>query len=85
MVFDTLVTIGILGLLSYLAIFIIALYILLNLRSEFSRLGAIILFSMLLAHFVQNLFIFETITSYLMFFLLLGFIGNNFSKNLKLK
>ncbi len=80
MVFDTLVTTGILGLLSYLAIFIVALYILLNWKSEFSRLGAIILFSLLLAHFVQNLFIFETITSYLMFFLVLGFINNNFTK-----
>lgn len=80
MVFDTLVTTGILGLLSYLAIFIIALYILLNWKSEFSRWGVIILFSLLAAHFVQNLFIFETITSYLVFFLILGFISNNFSK-----
>ncbi len=80
MVFDTLATTGILGLLSYLALFIIALYILLNWKSEFFRLGAIILFSMLIAHFVQNLFIFETITSYLVFFLILGFISNNFAK-----
>lgn len=78
-VLDTLVTTGLVGLLSYLAIFGVAIYGLLRLipkiqerRHIFFPLGLIVL---LLVYFFQNLFVFDMINTYLVFFLTLGFIG----------
>ena len=79
MVFCTLVSTGLLGLLAYLGLFITALFVLWNYKKQGNRAAKTILFSLLLAHFVQELFIFETISSYLVFFLLLAFLNNNFS------
>src|SRR3989338_4190284 len=78
-ILDTLVTTGLVGLLSYLAIFIIAIYELLRLtpkivekRNIFFPLGLSVL---LLVYFFQNLFVFDMINTYLVFFLSLGFIN----------
>ena len=64
---------GILGLLSYLSIFAAAFYILFKRYSGTSRL---VLIALLIAYFVQNLFTFDTISTYLIFFLVLGFVNN---------
>jgi len=78
-VLDTLVTTGVVGFLSYLAVFGVAIYGLLRSipkiverRYIFFPLGLIVL---LLAYFFQNLFVFDMINTYLVFFLSLGFIG----------
>lgn len=79
--FDSLVTIGILGLLAYLGIFASAFYLLWKRyfrenrdRSNFWLVG---IFSVtLIAYFVQNLTVFDMIGSYLMFFLILAFIAS---------
>jgi len=78
-VLDTLVTTGIVGLLSYLAIFIAAVYGLLKItpkiverRNIFLPLGLIVI---LLSYFFQNLLVFDMINTYLVFFLTLGFIN----------
>jgi len=78
-VLDTLVTTGILGLLSYLAIFAVAIYGLLKLAPQiterkniFFPLGLIVI---LLSYFFQNLLVFDMINTYLVFFLTLGFIN----------
>jgi len=79
-IIDILVSDGILGLLSYLAIFISAFFLIFKYREKFSSPLSFILVSLLLSYFVQNLFAFDTISSYLIFFLVLGFIDVNFKK-----
>jgi O-antigen ligase/tetratricopeptide (TPR) repeat protein len=77
-VLDTLVTTGIIGLLSYLAVFVVAILGLLKTipkiverRNIFFPLGLAVL---LIVYFFQNLLVFDMINSYLMFFLVLGFV-----------
>lgn len=77
-VLDTLVTSGLLGLFSYLAIFIVAILSLLKIlpqivekRNAFLPLGMIVV---LAVYFAQNLMVFDMISSYMMFFLSLAFI-----------
>jgi len=78
-VFDTLVTTGLVGLLSYLAVFGVAIYGLLRAatkiverRNIFIPLGLAVL---LLVYFFQNLLVFDMINTYLVFFLVLGFVS----------
>lgn len=78
-VLDVLVSSGILGLLSYLAIFGVAIFALFRTipkiqesRNLFFPLGTIVL---LITYFIQNFFVFDMISSYLVFFLSLGFIN----------
>lgn len=76
-IFDTLSTVGLLGLMAYLSIFIAALFIL---WKQFSRnaIGfaeAGVFTALLGAYAMQNLTIFDMINSYLMWFVALGFIG----------
>jgi O-antigen ligase len=78
-VLDTLVTTGIVGLLSYLAIFIVAIYLLWRLilrktedKEIFIPLGLIIT---LAVYFAQDLLVFDMINSYMLFFLVLAYIS----------
>lgn len=78
-ILDTLVNLGIVGLVSYLAIFGVAIFGLLKTipkiqeqRNLFFPLGMIIL---LMVYFLQNFFVFDMISSYLVFFLSLSFIN----------
>lgn len=89
-VFDTLIASGLLGLLAYLSIFASSFYLLWKnfLRRKLSlengdfltpAVFSVILFS----YFIQNLTVLDTINSYLMFFLILGFIGKSGNFNEK--
>jgi tetratricopeptide (TPR) repeat protein/O-antigen ligase len=78
-VFDTAVTSGILGLISYLAIFGVAIFSLARLfprvadrKNVFLPLGMI---AVLMVYFAQNIWVFDMISSYVMFFLTLAFIS----------
>ncbi|HJN62203.1 MAG TPA: O-antigen ligase family protein [Candidatus Parcubacteria bacterium] len=78
-VFDTAASSGVLGLLSYLSIFSVAIFGLLraakkveNLRNIFLPLG---MTSLLIIYFIQNGLVFDMINSYLVFFLSLGFVS----------
>lgn len=77
-IFDTLVSGGAIGFAAYLAIFGAAFWILWkNYRRnavDFCTVG--IFTTLLLAYFLQNLTVFDMIDSYLMFFLVLGFIAS---------
>jgi|GEM_PF-1409215 len=80
-VVDILVANGIVGLLSYLGIFATAFFVILkNHTGRFSLFLSFILIALFLGHFVQNIFSFDTINTYLIFFLVLGFIDVNFRK-----
>jgi superkiller protein 3 len=77
-VFDTAVTSGILGLLSYISIFVVAIFSLIRVlpkiverKNIFLPLGMI---ALLAVYFAQNILVFDMISSYMVFFLSLAFI-----------
>ncbi len=74
-VFDWLIAGGILGLAGYLSLWVIALWILWRAESEkFSNLEKSMLSGLLVAFFFHNLFVFDQIVSYLLFFAVIAFI-----------
>lgn len=77
-VLDIAVSSGILGLLSYLSIFVIAIFGLLKIcpkviqkRNLFLPLGMVVL---LMVYFLQNIWVFDMVSSYMIFFLSLAFV-----------
>lgn len=86
-VIDWLINAGILGLVSYLAIFGSAFYTLWKALQEkiISKNESIVIFTTLVVYFIQNLFTFDTINTYLIFFTLLAYIDNLMLSNLPLK
>jgi len=76
-IFDTLVTTGVFGLISYLGIFFSVFYILWKrfYQKRFGFWTAGIFSVTLISYFVQNLTVFDMINSYMMWFLVLGFVA----------
>jgi O-antigen ligase/tetratricopeptide (TPR) repeat protein len=72
-------TMGIFGLISYLAIFFFLFRFLYKgyKNEKISKTSFGILSAMIIAYFVQNLFIFDTTANYLMFFIVLGYVGSS--------
>jgi len=79
-IIDTLITTGIIGFLAYLGIFVSAFYLLWQRYFKSSErvcfLTAGIFSSLLIAYFVQNLTVFDMVSSFMMFFLVLGFVAS---------
>ena len=77
-VIEWLINAGLLGLFSYLAILGSAFYILKeNLRKKLiSENMVLIITTAVIVYFIQNLFTFDTINSYLIFFTLIAYIDN---------
>jgi oligosaccharide repeat unit polymerase len=75
-ILDWLVNAGILGLFAYLSIYGIAFYILRNnLRKKIiSRNETFIIATAIIVYFIQNLFTFDSISSYIIFFALIAYI-----------
>jgi O-antigen ligase/tetratricopeptide (TPR) repeat protein len=77
MVLEVLSTMGVVGLASYLFVFIAIFYLLIKAYKE-KRIDKIylgIFGAMIVAYFSQNLFIFDTSANYLLFFLVAGYIS----------
>ena len=76
-ILDTLVTTGILGLLSYLIIFGAAFYVLWKkfLLGQMNFWTTGIISVLLLAYFIQNITVFDMISSYMMLFFVLAFVA----------
>ena len=74
-IFDWLITGGALGLAAYLSIFITALYMLWKTRD---RVAGVVFLSLFAVYFFHNLFVFDNLVSYLMFFAVLGFIHHRY-------
>jgi len=72
--FDWLASGGILGLLAYLALFVLGLLCLWR-CARLSFTEKTILTGLLAAYFIQNLFVFDNLVSYIMFFSVLGYIA----------
>ena len=77
-IFDTLPTVGILGFLGYLLIFTSAFYILWQkiFQKHKDFWTAAISSVLLIGYFIQNLTVFDMINSYMMLFLVFGFIAS---------
>jgi len=76
-IFDWLTTTGILGFLSYLGIFISAFYLLWKgfKKKYFSVFECSLISSLFAAYVFHNLFVFDNLTSYFMFFSVLAYIN----------
>ena len=73
-ILDQAVMNGILGVISYIFIFFVSLYLIFRFIKKEDVLLSIILVAILSSYFIQNLFLFDSPASYLLFFLILGFI-----------
>lgn len=76
---DWLIASGFLGLIAYLSLFATALYMIWRNRAtetEWNISERAILTAFLIAYFVHNIFVFDNLTSYILFFLLLGYISS---------
>ncbi len=78
-VLDTAITSGVIGLISYLAIFAVSILYLIRIFSKISDRKNIILplgmIAVLSVYFAQNIWVFDMISSYMMFFLSLAFVN----------
>ena len=79
-IFDWLIHGGILALFSYLFLFIFGIYILLK---NFNIKESVIFISLFGVYFFHNLFVFDNLTSYFLFFSVLGFIHFNYIERKK--
>jgi O-antigen ligase len=73
--FDWLVAAGALGLLSYLSLYAVALWVMWRKRSEMPFMERAIVTGALAGYFVHNIFVFDNLISYSIFFLLLAYIA----------
>ncbi len=81
-ILDTLVTTGSLGLLSYLSIFFVAVYYLFKKIIKKEKVKtSLSLIALLAAYFVQNMTVFDIISSYMTLFLTLAFINFLWEEN----
>jgi len=76
-VLDILVTTGVVGFVIYLSIFVISIIWLLKvyLKDKYNAFSFLGMTSLLTVYFLQNLLVFDMISSYTVFFLSLGFIN----------
>jgi len=72
--FDWLIAAGALGLLSYLALFGALLYLIWFGKHNLSIIERSILIGMLVTYFIHNVFVFDNLVSYILFFTMLAYI-----------
>jgi O-antigen ligase/tetratricopeptide (TPR) repeat protein len=83
-VFDWLIAGGLLGLLGYISIFISTIYLLWRDRAQkFSFVEKALFTGLLASYAFHNLFVFDNITSYILFFAVLGYIHTTESQPFK--
>ncbi len=73
--FDWLIAGGIIGLLSYLSLYVVALWLMWRKKSEMPVRERAILTGLLAGYFVHNIFVFDNLISYIMFFFLLAYVA----------
>jgi len=71
---DMLVAGGALGLISYLLIFVATLWLIWKKREKLGIVEAGILLGAIAGYFAQNLFVFDNVTSYIFFFVVLAYV-----------
>lgn len=75
---------GSVGAISYLAIYAVLFVALWRGRMQ-NQLATFLLIGLFISHFAQNLFAFDTVSTYLLFFLALGLVNNQYCAALKWK
>lgn len=77
-IFDWLINAGVVGLTAYLAIFVVAGWTLLKsiAKKYFSPIDALLIGGMFSAYFLQNMFVFDNLNTYLLFFGALAYIDS---------
>jgi len=80
--FDWLTSAGILGLLAYLSIFATALFMIWKLykKERMNLFEVATIFALLSVYGFHNLFVFDSLTSYFLFFTMLGYISYRYSE-----
>lgn len=73
--FDWLIAAGIVGLLSYLSLYVVAFYLMWVKKNDLPIREKAILTGMLAGYFVHNVFVFDNLVSYILFALFLAYIG----------
>ncbi|MBC7981579.1 O-antigen ligase family protein [Candidatus Parcubacteria bacterium] len=73
---DWLIAAGVLGLVGYLSLFGIALYFIFSKESKFTIIEKSIWLGLLASYFIHNIFVFDNLSSYVLFFLILGYIND---------
>jgi O-antigen ligase len=76
---DWLIAGGVLGLLGYLSLFATALYFIFSKRSKFTVIEKALWLGALAAYFVHNIFVFDNLSSYVLFFLILAYINDRYT------
>jgi len=71
---DVLVAGGALGLLAYLLIFIAALFVIIKKKNNFGVMEVGLIIGLLAAYFAQNLFVFDNLVSYFLFYTVLAYL-----------
>lgn len=85
-IFDIGVTSGFIGLISYLSIFAIAIYYLIRIfkgNNDFN--GSLLFIALLISYLGQNLFVFDTLNTEILFYLILAFIVYQNEINIPIK
>lgn len=76
---DWLISAGFLGLIGYLSLFAFALYFIFSKKSQFTVIEKSIFLGLLASYFVHNMFVFDNLSSYVLFFLILGYINDRYT------
>ncbi|MFA6430413.1 MAG: O-antigen ligase family protein [Candidatus Paceibacterota bacterium] len=71
---DILIAGGTLGLVSYLGIFVAALWLIWKRRNKLGIIDSALLVGVLAGYFFQNLFVFDNLSSYILFFIVLAYL-----------
>ncbi len=69
---------GMVGALSYILILVLAFAALWRGRKKMGELPTFLLISLFISYFLQNIFAFDTLSTYLVLFLVLAFVNNNY-------
>lgn len=72
--FDWLIAAGILGLLSYLSLYAVALWLMWKMKNDIPLREKAIVTGMLVGYFIHNVFVFDNLISYILFVLFLAYI-----------
>lgn len=76
---DWLISAGVLGLVGYLLLFVFALMCIFSKRARLTVIEKAVLIGLLAAYFIHNLFVFDNLSSYILFFLLLAYVHDRYT------
>ena len=76
---DWLISAGVLGLLGYLLLFVFAFVCIFSQKAKLTIIEKSVLIGLLAAYFIHNLFVFDNLSSYILFFLLLAYVHDRYT------